>query len=183
VGHIAPGSKTRRPASRAVPTNNARAESVATRPTYRDAWRAGQRCLIPAAWFQEPNWQAGRCLWWKLRRSDGEPWALAGIWSQWTDPDSGEIVPSFTVMTVNCDGHPLLSRLHKPDPALPPDAQDKRAVVPLDPAHWQQWMLGDEADARALLKPGPAELFDSEDIARTDEILRGMRTQGQAQLF
>ena len=48
-GMIQPKAKTRRPDSRAILTNNARAESVATRPTYRAAWAAGQRCLIPAA--------------------------------------------------------------------------------------------------------------------------------------
>ncbi|MBE0550084.1 MAG: SOS response-associated peptidase family protein [Rubrivivax sp.] len=49
---IAPGSKTRQPASRAILTNNARAESLDERRTYRAAWMAGQRCLIPAAWYQ-----------------------------------------------------------------------------------------------------------------------------------
>ena len=45
-GLIAPGSKTRRPTSRAILTNNARVETVASRPTYRSAWSAGRRCLI-----------------------------------------------------------------------------------------------------------------------------------------
>jgi putative SOS response-associated peptidase YedK len=105
-GMIAPGSKTRRPTSRAILTNNARAETVDSRPTYRQAWRGARRCLIPAAWYQEPNWETGKNIWWRLRRADGEPWALAGLWSEWTDPESGEIVPSYTMITINCDGHP-----------------------------------------------------------------------------
>ena len=171
-GLIAPGSAARRPASRAILTNNARAESIAGRPTYRDAWRQGRRCLIPAAWYQEPNWETGKNIWWRMRRQDAEPWALAGIWSEWTDPASGEIVPSYTMITINCDGHPLLGRLHKPDPKLPADAQDKRSVVPLEPEQWQAWLQGSEADARALLQVPPSERFDLSETRHTDELLQ-----------
>jgi putative SOS response-associated peptidase YedK len=180
-GLIAPGSAARRPASRAILTNNARAESIAGRPTYRDAWRQGQRCLIPAAWYQEPNWETGKNIWWRMRRQDAEPWALAGIWSEWTDPASGEIVPSYTMITINCDGHPLLGRLHKPDPKLPPDQQDKRSVVPVAPTDWGAWLEGDEARARALLKVPAAEIFDGSVTQGTDEALQ--RRTGQAGLF
>jgi len=174
-GMIAPGSRARRPNSRAILTNNARAESVASRPTYRDAWRRGQRCLIPCAWYQEPNWETGRNVWWRLRRADGAPWALGGIWSEWTDPATGEIVPSFTMLTINCDGHPLLGRLHKPDPGLPDDAQDKRSVVPLEAADWDAWLDGDEATARALMQVPPPDRFDPEDAERTDALLAQSR--------
>jgi len=171
-GMIQPRARTRRPTSRAILTNNARAETVATRPTYRDAWAAGQRCLIPAAWYQEPNWETGRNIWWRLGRADGAPWAIAGLWSQWTDPDTGEIVPSYTMLTVNCDGHPLLGRLHKPDPALPADAQDKRSLVPLAPRQWDAWLQADEGQARDMLVAPPADWFDPADALRTDALLR-----------
>ena len=171
-GMIAPGSRTRRPDSRAILTNNARAESVATRPTYREAWRRGQRCLIPCAWYQEPNWETGKNIWWRLQRADGEPWALAGLWSEWVDPASGEIVPSYTMLTVNCDGHPLLGRLHKPDPQRPPDAQDKRSVVALEPDDWEAWLHGSEGEARALMQAPGEERFDPRVANETDERLR-----------
>jgi putative SOS response-associated peptidase YedK len=171
-GMIGPGSKTRRPTSRAILTNNARAESVDTRVTYKASWHAGRRCLIPAAWYQEPNWETGKNIWWRMRRADGDPWALAGIWSEWTDPASGEIVPNYTMITINCDGHPLLGRLHKPEPKLPPDQQDKRSVVPLSPDQWRDWLLGDEAAARSLLQVPHASLFDPSDAQLTDALLR-----------
>jgi putative SOS response-associated peptidase YedK len=172
-GMIAPGSATRRPASRAILTNNARAESIHSRPTYRAAWRQGHRCLIPAAWYQEPNWETGKNIWWRLRRADGAPWALGGIWSEWTDPASGEIVPSYSMITINCDGHPMLGRLHKPDPMMPADQQDKRAVVPIEPKDWATWLSGDETAARGLMKVPDAELFDQTDVLATDARLRG----------
>jgi putative SOS response-associated peptidase YedK len=170
-GMIAPGSRARRPESRAILTNNARAETIGSRPTYRDAWRRGQRCLIPCAWYQEPNWETGKNIWWRMTRADGAPWALGGIWSEWTDPASGEIVPSYSMITINCDGHPLLGRLHKPDPKLPDDAQDKRSVVPLEAADWEAWLRGDEATARALMQVPPVERFDLRDAVKTDQLL------------
>ena len=172
-GMVPPGSKSRRPASRSIFTNNARAESVDTRPTYRKAWAAGQRCLIPAAWYQEPNWETGRNIWWRLRRADGAPWALAGVWADWVDPATGEIVPTYSLLTVNCDDHPLLNRLHKPDPTLPPDAQDKRSVVALEPVDWAAWLGGELPEAQRLLQPPPLSAFDPTVSSETDAKLRG----------
>lgn len=171
-GMIQPGASARRPASRAILTNNARIEDVARRVTYRGAWRQGQRCLILAQWYQEPNWETGKNIWWRMQRADGQPWALAGLWSEWTDPQTGELVANYTMITCNCDGHPLLARLHKPDPNLPPDQQDKRAVVHIERADWDTWLHGTQEEALALIRPNPAEVFDQGDAARTDALLR-----------
>jgi putative SOS response-associated peptidase YedK len=167
-GMIAPGSTTRRPASRAILTNNARAESLDERRTYRAAWASGQRCLIPAAWYQEPNWETGKHIPWRMTRADGAPWALAGIWSEWIDPVTGEIVPSYTMITVNCDGHALLGRLHKPDPILPDDA---RSVVPLEMEQWSVWLSATPGVAKGMLQAPPVERFDLSDARRTDRLL------------
>ncbi|WP_421033245.1 SOS response-associated peptidase family protein [Mitsuaria sp. CC2] len=96
---------------------------------------------------------------------------LAGIWNHWTDAETGEIVPSYTMLTCNCDGHPLLGRLHKPDSKLPPDQQDKRAVVHLEPSDWSTWLSGSVDQARDLIRPAPAEFFDQADAIATDELL------------
>ena len=92
-----------------------------------------------------------------MTRADGAPWALAGIWSEWADPATGEIVPSYSMITVNCDAHTLLGRLHKPDPKLPDDAQDKRSVVSLEPDQWASWLSGSEGAAAEMLVPPPME--------------------------
>lgn len=63
-----PGGKPRR---EAVLKNNARLETVATSPAFRKAWTSGRRCLIPALWLQEPNWESAKCVWWHLRRAAG----------------------------------------------------------------------------------------------------------------
>ncbi len=170
-GMIAPGSRTRRPTSRAILTNNARAESIGERRTYCAAWAAGQRCLIQAAWYQEPNWETGKHIPWRLMRADGAPWALAAIWSEWVEQATGEAVHSYTMITVNCDAHPLLARLHKPDPKLPGDAQDKRSVVPLEVGQWSAWFAATPDEALGMLLAPPLERFDLSDAHRTDRQL------------
>lgn len=176
-GLIRPGSPARweMAGKRRRATNNARSETASKLATFRQAWAKGQRCLVPADWYQEPNWETGKNIWWQLRRADGLPWAIAGLWSEWTDPATGELVPSFTMLTVNCDSHPMLRRLHKPDPDLPADQQDKRSLVHIPEDRWDEWLRGeDEASVRALLTPAPEAEFDQADAQRTDAALRNL---------
>ena len=49
------------------------------------------------------------------------------------------MVESYTMLTLNADEHPLMSRMHKPDPKLGPDAQDKRGVVPIELEDVDAW--------------------------------------------
>ena len=161
-GMIPPNSPTRKPMmanGRPMSTNNARRERVNVAPTYRRAWQAGRRCLIPAESFDEPYWGTGKNIWWRFWRADGEPWALAGIWDEWTDHSTGEMVLHFSMLTQNCDGHPLLSLMHKPDPTKAPLAQDKRAVVPVKRAQWDEWLRGTVQQADALIQVPDAEVF------------------------
>lgn len=146
-------------------TNNARAEELAAKPTYKHPWARGQRCIIPATSFDEPCWETGKNVWWRFRRADGLAWGLAGLWATWTDPASGEIHESYTMLTLNADDHPLMSRMHKPDPALPPDRQDKRSVVPIDDADAQTWLHGSVQEATSLLRLTPADRFVAEGVA------------------
>lgn len=142
-------------------TNNARSEELEGKATFKDPWKRGQRCIIPAWTFDEPNWESGKNVWWRFRRADGQPWGLAGLWATWTDKSTGEVHESYTMLTINADTHPLMRRMHKPDPKMPPDQQDKRSVIPLEPQDWDQWLAGTVADAKALLKLAPVEVFDA----------------------
>lgn len=144
------------------PTCNARSEELANKASYKHPWARGQRCIIPASAFFEPNWESGRHVPWIFRRADGTPWGLAGLWAQWTDPATGEIVESYTMLTINADAHPLMRRMHKPDPRLGPDQQDKRSVVPVEPQDVDPWLFGTQAQAQALVKLSPAERFEGE---------------------
>lgn len=143
-------------------TNNARSEELAQKPTYRQAWAQRQRCIIPAASFDEPCWETGKNVWWRFRRTDGAPWGLAGLWNTWVDRASGEVVETFTMLTINADGHPLMRRMHKPDPKLPPDAQDKRSVIPIEPEDVDCWLWGSQDEAQALLRLAAVDVFDAQ---------------------
>jgi len=139
-------------------TVNCRSEEASGKPTFRDAWRNGQRCIIPALSFDEPCWETGKNVWWRFRRADAQPWGLAGLWNTWVDRSTGEMVESYTMLTVNADAHPIMRRMHKPDSKLPPDQQDKRSVVAIEAADADQWLQGNIDDARALLAPPAADL-------------------------
>jgi putative SOS response-associated peptidase YedK len=133
-------------------TCNARHEGIERRPTSRKPWALGQRCIIPAASFDEPNWESGRNVWWRFSRPDGQPWGLAGIWSTAMDPATGEILPCYSMLTINAEAHPLMQRMHKP-------GEEKRMVVVLDPADWERWLRGGLDEAASCMAPwnGPID--------------------------
>lgn len=142
-------------------TNNARFEGVETKASFKRPWQQGKRCIIPVWSFDEPCWETGRNVWWSFRRADGAPWGLAGLWNAWIDAETGEIIESYTMLTINADAHPLMSRMHKPDPKLPPDRQDKRSVVPIEFADVETWLSGSVEEAATLVRLPSPEIFDS----------------------
>jgi putative SOS response-associated peptidase YedK len=112
-------------------TYNARTETVASKPSFRSAWKRKQFCIIPAANFFEPNYETGKPVRWRIERADGGPVAIAGIW-EYRPEDK---LLSFSMLTINADGHRLMQRLHKPD-------DEKRMVMIFDPGQCQGWLGG-----------------------------------------
>jgi putative SOS response-associated peptidase YedK len=165
------GSATLRPLNsktgRPISTNNARFDTERGQPeawSFRGPWARGQRCIIPADDYDEPYWGTGKNIWWRFARRDGAPWAIAGLWNEWTDPATGEVMPSYTMLTINCNAHPLLGLMHKPDRdesgnVLPPERQDKRSVVLLERDQWETWLHGTPAEAARLMRLPEADLF------------------------
>lgn len=74
---------------------------------------------------------------------------------------SGEVYESYTMLTINADSHPLMNRMHKPDPKLPADQQDKRSVIPIERQDVDQWLAGTINEAQELLKLASAEFFSA----------------------
>jgi putative SOS response-associated peptidase YedK len=132
-------------------TFNARFEELSEKPSYKVPWAHGQRCIIPATSFDEPNWETGRNVWWRFTRQDGAPWGLAGLWNTWVDRVTGEIHESYTMLTVNADAHPLMRRMHKPNPRYGPDDQDKRSVVAIESLNVDRWLYGNRDEVRQLV--------------------------------
>ena len=114
---------------------NARAESVAEKPSFRDAFKK-RRCLIPADGFYEWQQTEGRKQPWLLRLRGGGPFAFAGLWSHWRDPESGEPLETCAILTTT--PNELASAIHDRMPVILP--RERHA----------QWMEASPADAGAL---------------------------------
>lgn len=154
---IPDASKTMSPThsdGKRMSTNNCRSEGMTTTWSCRRPWAKGQRCLIPAKDFDEPYWgsPAGKNIWWRFKRADGHSWALAGLYSDWVDPATGEVVRSYTMLTMNADDHPVMRLMHEPDPKLASDKQDKRGVISVKCDDCYQWLTGTPDQARNLLR-------------------------------
>lgn len=145
----------------AYSTNNARFEEIAAKASYKQSWLDGKRCIIPAWSFDEPCWESGKNVWWRFRRADGTPWGLAGLWNDWTDKETGAMVSSYTMLTINADHHPLMSRMHRPDPKLPADRQDKRSVIAIESGDVDTWLHGPIEKATGLMRVPSVDLFEA----------------------
>lgn len=130
-------------------TYNARSETVAEKPSYRDAWRLGRRCIIPADAFYEPDWRSGKAVPTRIALADGMPMGIAGIWTGWRSPD-GHIVRSYSMLTINAGEHPLMRQFHKPQ-------DEKRMVVILPEERYIDWLTATPAGAVELLQLYPAQ--------------------------
>jgi putative SOS response-associated peptidase YedK len=99
-----------------------------------------------------------------FKRADGKPLAVAGLWNEWTDPVSGEVIPSYTMLTINCNAHPTLRLMHRPDlgsdkQPLPEDQQDKRTIVALEVGDVELWLHGSASEAASLVRLPGRDLY------------------------
>lgn len=130
-------------------TYNARSETAATLPSFRDAWRKGQHCIIPADAIFEPDWRSGKAVPTRISRADGEPMGIAGLWSWWKSPAGVEVL-SFAMLTINADDHSLMRNFHKP-------ADEKRMVVILPESAYADWLEAPSAQSMAFMRAYPAD--------------------------
>jgi len=125
-------------------TYNARAETVDEKPSYRAAWKSRHYALALADQFYEPCYETGQAVRTGIRQVNGEPMAIASIWDTWTEPDTGELIVSFSMLTINANDHPVMQRFHKPE-------EEKRTVIPLRPELFDAWLDATPQSASQLL--------------------------------
>ena len=109
---------------------NARAETVAEKPSFRNAYRK-RRCLILADGFYEWHTEDGAKVPYFISLESGEPFAFAGLWEHWQSKDTGEALETATIVTTAANQY--LSQLHH------------RMPVVLEPDNADRWMSGDMA--------------------------------------
>jgi len=123
---------------------NARAETASEKPSFRNAFRR-HRCLIPTSGFYEWRRQERGKQPYFIRMRDGRPFAFAGLWDRWENPDKG-IIETCTILTTAAN--PVLAPIHDRMPViLPPGEYDRW----LDPALLNTDLLA------PLLVPFPPE--------------------------
>jgi putative SOS response-associated peptidase YedK len=129
-------------------TFNARAETVATSPVFRDAFRR-RRCLVPVDGFYEWLREGSTRQPMRIHDPEDHPLALAGLWTGRQDPESGVWHRTFTIVTTA--PNEFMASIHNRMPV----------VVP--PAEWTRWLSSTTAvaDLRPLLEPSDAWSLDA----------------------
>lgn len=127
---------------------NARAESVAERPSFKEAFR-DRRCLVVADGFYE--WQkTGRAkVPFFIRLKSGRPFGMAGLYETWVSP-AGKILRTCTIITTRAND--LLSPIHDRMPVIV--HREKQAL-------WLDRSVRDKKDLIDILKPFPPEEMDA----------------------
>ena len=148
-GLIPPWARSASDGSRMI---NARAETAAEKPAFRDSLRR-RRCLVLADGFYE--WRRGgpgrRPV--RVVMRSGEPFAFAGLWSVWRDAE-GNRVPSCTIVTTAAND--LLSPVHDRMPViLPREAED----LWLDPS------IQDPAALSGVLAPHDSDAMEAYEVS------------------
>jgi putative SOS response-associated peptidase YedK len=114
---------------------NARAESVATKPSFRAAFKR-RRCLVPADGYYEWRKTGAGKQPYHIHLPDDTPFAMAGLWESWRGGGDDDVLESFTVITT--DANAATHQIH-----------DRMPVI-LDRDSYPMWLDPEFADADAL---------------------------------
>ena len=135
-------------------TFNARAEDLERKPAFRASFQ-DRRCLIVAStfyeWARDGTGRAARRRPHAIGLKDGSPLALAGVWDQWIDRDTGEVVDSSAVVTT--EPNALMGRIH-----------DRMPVV-VGPEEREVWLYGSAAEARHVMRPYDPEAMEAVEVS------------------
>jgi putative SOS response-associated peptidase YedK len=132
---------------------NARAETIFNKPAFRKA-AVENRCLVLADGFFEYREVAGKKYPYYIRVVGGEPFALAGLFDRWANPETGEVIQGFAVVTTTAN--PLLEMIHN---------LKKRMPVILPREQERKWLQPGE-DSKLLLTPFPEKKMEAWTVSR-----------------
>lgn len=119
-------------------TYNARTETVASKASFRHAWKNNQFALVPVDTFYEPKYIDGKSHWYAISREDGDPVTVAAIYDDAII--EGEKVRSFSMLTINANQHPFMKQFHNPN-------DEKRSIIVIPEESRQDWLHCDHEEA------------------------------------
>ena len=135
---------------------NARAETLAEKPSFRDAFKK-HRCIIPASGFYEWQKQSkGAKQPFYFRMKDKDVFGFAGLWAEWLDKETGEQIETFTIITT--EANKVLEPIHE------------RMPVILKSKDYDLWLDAKERDTdklQKLLAPFPSAEMESYQVSKT----------------
>lgn len=137
---------------------NARSETVTTSNNFRDAWLGGQRCIVPMMAFLEDDWRSGKAVPTRIARVDGQPMGVAGLWERWTGAE-GEVITSYTLLTVNANSHALMQRYQQP-------GNEKRMLAILNEGAYDAWLSARPEKAREFMRAYPANWLTANPVEK-----------------
>lgn len=114
-------------------TLNARGETIFEKSSFRKSAET-KRCLIPVEGFYEHHDYKGKKYPFYISRKDGEVLYLAGIWNDWANPKTGEIINTYSIVTTQAN--PLMAKIHN----KPANSEDKRMPVILSENIMEEWL-------------------------------------------
>jgi len=139
-----------------VKTINARAETLQERPAYREAF-AGRRCLIVADGFYE--WHAGTPHW--ITRSDGEPFAFAGLWASWRPRGEEPVEPLRSCAIVTTAASDAVRDLHDRMPVILLPGDEPTWLAPDSSPETLHAVLGAAREQRLVARPVSRNVNDA----------------------
>ena len=142
-GLIPSWSKDKNIASKLI---NARGETVAQKPSFRDAYKK-RRCLVPVDGFYEWRKEGEAKQPYRIGFRGGTPFVFAGLWESWTVPDgqedAGDVIETYAIVTT--EANPKIAPIHH------------RMPVIVDPSDYDLWLNGAPDDAANVIRAFPPE--------------------------
>jgi putative SOS response-associated peptidase YedK len=133
---------------------NARSESLAEKPSFRDAFRK-RRCLVLAdGWYEWQVTPDGKQPWF-IRMKDARPLAFAGLWERWKDPKDGALLESCTIVTT--DASQSIRKIHERMPVVLAEADRDR---------WLDTAFSETDKLSELLRPYEPKALEAWPVSR-----------------
>ena len=148
---------------------NAKSDLASTGTAFRDAWLNGQRCIVPMVAFYEDDLRSGKAVPTRVARVDGKPMGVAGLWARWqgAGAESGEVIISYCLLTVNANNHALLHRYGQP-------GSEKSMPAILNEGAYDAWLTARPDKAKEFMRQYAAQSLLANPVEqKADKVPKG----------